>query len=84
LFDEREWSTEMQSTNEAPAKLLYTVEEAGRLLGIKRTTMYELIRTGTLTSVRVGRLRRLRYGDLVTYAGSLASERGSAADVSAA
>ncbi len=53
------------------ARLLYTVEEAGLLLGVKRTTMYQLMRSGALASVQVGRLRRLRHNDLVAFAASL-------------
>lgn len=57
-----------------PPKLLLTVEEAAALLGIKRTLTYELIRTGALASVRVGRLRRVRYSDLDAYAAGLAPD----------
>ncbi len=38
-----------------PERLVYTVEEAGRLLGVSRTTAYECVRTGQLPSVRLGR-----------------------------
>jgi hypothetical protein len=40
--------------------------------------MYELIRTRAVTSVRVGRLRRVRYGDLVAYASSLTADNALA------
>ena len=33
---------------------LYTVEEAGRLLGVGRTTMYNLVHRGEVASVRLG------------------------------
>jgi excisionase family DNA binding protein len=36
-----------------------TVEEAARRLGIGRTTMYGLIASGQVSSVRIGRLRRI-------------------------
>jgi excisionase family DNA binding protein len=36
-------------------RLVYTVEEAGRLLGVSRTTAYECVRTRQLPSVRLGR-----------------------------
>jgi excisionase family DNA binding protein len=45
-------------------KLLLTVTEAGELLGIKRTLMYELISTGAIPTVLIGRLRRIRPADL--------------------
>ncbi|HEY3008655.1 MAG TPA: helix-turn-helix domain-containing protein [Micromonosporaceae bacterium] len=54
-----------------PAPLLLTVEEAARLLRIGRTLMYHLISTGKVDSVTVGRLRRVRLGDLAKYAASL-------------
>jgi excisionase family DNA binding protein len=34
---------------------LYTVVEAARLLGVGRSTMYELVRRGEVSSVRLGR-----------------------------
>ncbi len=55
----------------ATAKLLLTVEEAADLLNIGRTTVYALIRTGQITSVRVGRLRRLRPADIEAYTAHL-------------
>ena len=51
--------------------LLLTVEQAAHLLGVGRTLMYELLRTGQVTSVRVGRLRRIRPADLAAYAEEL-------------
>ncbi len=35
--------------------LTLTVEEAGRLLGVSRSTAYELVRTGELESIRLRR-----------------------------
>lgn len=55
------------------AELLLTVAEAAARLGIGRTLMYELIGTGAIPSVRVGRLRRIRAADLEAYAASLAA-----------
>jgi excisionase family DNA binding protein len=43
----------------APARLLLTVEEAAELLAVGRTTVFHLIRTGQLSTVRIGRLRRV-------------------------
>ncbi|MEO8696404.1 MAG: helix-turn-helix domain-containing protein [Acidimicrobiales bacterium] len=34
---------------------LYTVTEAARLLGVGRSTMYELVRRGDVSSLRLGR-----------------------------
>ena len=36
-------------------RLVFTVEEAGRLLGVSRTTAYECVRTRQLPSIRLGR-----------------------------
>jgi excisionase family DNA binding protein len=40
-------------------KLLLTPKEAARVLGVGRTTLYELLRTGAVTSVRIGGSRRV-------------------------
>jgi excisionase family DNA binding protein len=39
--------------------LLVRPEDAARVLGVGRTKVYELIRSGALRSVRVGGLRRV-------------------------
>jgi excisionase family DNA binding protein len=44
-----------------------TVEEAARRLGIGRTTMYALIASGQVQSVRIGRLRRIPAEALAAY-----------------
>ena len=38
-------------------RLTYTVEEAGRALGISRGLAYEMVREGTLPSLRLGERR---------------------------
>ena len=40
-------------------RLLLTVEEAAKRLGICRSNMFKLIRNGDVESVRIGRLRRI-------------------------
>lgn len=40
-------------TNEE--RLIYTVEEAGKLLGIGRSAAYEAARSGELPVIRIGR-----------------------------
>ncbi len=49
------------TTNE---RLLLTVEEAARRLGIGRTLAWRLVRSGQLPSVRLGRLVRVPQGGL--------------------
>ncbi len=58
----------MKRDRELAGKLLLTVTEAAARLGIGRTLMYDLISTGEIPSVRVGRLRRVRTADLEEYA----------------
>ncbi|OKA03355.1 helix-turn-helix domain-containing protein [Amycolatopsis regifaucium] len=43
----------------ATARRLLTVEEAAESLTVSRTIIYELIRSGELESVSIGRLRRV-------------------------
>ena len=38
-------------------KLLLSPEEAGEVLGVARSTVYDLIRMGVLASVKIGRRR---------------------------
>ena len=40
-------------------RLLLTPEEAAQVLGVGRTTVYGLLRTGQLASVRIGSARRV-------------------------
>jgi excisionase family DNA binding protein len=47
--------------------LLLTVDEAARMLRCGRTTVYQLIRTGELTTVKIGALRRVRLADVEAY-----------------
>ena len=42
-----------------PPRVLFTVEEAARALGIGRTRMFELINDGAVETVLIGRLRRI-------------------------
>ena len=45
-------------------KLLLSIPEAGRMLGISRSKCYDLLRSGHLPSVYIGRSRRIRVKDL--------------------
>ncbi len=42
-----------------PERLLYRVEEAGQELGLSRATVFELLSSGELDSVTIGRSRRI-------------------------
>jgi excisionase family DNA binding protein len=48
-------------------RLLYTTEEAAAALGIGVTKMKELISSGELRSIKVGRLRRITVTSLNEY-----------------
>lgn len=61
----------MTAATPPAGRLLLTVEEAADQLHIGRTTMYALIRTGRIPSTKIGRLRRVRPGDLATYTETL-------------
>ena len=46
-------------------RLLLTVTEAGKSLGVSRSMIYELIAGGQLTSVKLGGARRISHESLV-------------------
>jgi excisionase family DNA binding protein len=48
----------------SPTKLLLTVTEASQVLAISRSKLYELLNSGHLPSVHIGRSRRIRMTDL--------------------
>lgn len=60
---------------ETPLPLLLTPEQAAGRLGVRRTKIYELIRSGDLESVKVGRLRRVPADALTDYVESLRKEK---------
>ncbi|WP_322756370.1 helix-turn-helix domain-containing protein [Frankia sp. Cas3] len=62
-------------------KLLLTPTEAAELLGVSRTTVYELLNAGQIESVRIGRARRIPRVVLVAYVDRLRglSDSGAAA-----
>lgn len=52
-------------------KVLLTVEEAAQRLSIGRTKAYELMATGVLESVTIGRCRRIPAGALEPFVAKL-------------
>lgn len=48
----------------APMKLLLTITEASQVLAISRSKLYELLNSGNLTSLHIGRSRRIRMKDI--------------------
>lgn len=57
-------------------RLLLTPGEAAQLLGIGKTKVFELIRTGAVPSLRIGRARRIPRPAIDAFIASL-TERGS-------
>jgi len=53
-----------QSQEIRPTKLLLTVTEASQVLAISRSKLYELLNSGHLPSVHIGRSRRIRMKDV--------------------
>lgn len=62
----------MTESEEQPKyKLAYCVEEAGDMIGISRRSIYELIRSGQLGSVKIGSRRLIRHTDLERFLAEL-------------
>jgi excisionase family DNA binding protein len=56
---------------ERPQPLLLTVPEAARVLGIGRSTLYELIAAGAIDTVHIGRACRIPISALKHFVESL-------------
>ena len=54
-------------------KLLLSPEEAAELLGVARSTIYDLMRMKILASVKVGRYRKVPVSQLRAYVDRLTS-----------
>ena len=59
-------------------RLLYTINDAAKVLGVGRTKFYELLDAGHIATVTIGRRRLVPAEDLVAYVDRLRSERTSA------
>jgi excisionase family DNA binding protein len=62
------------NVNTAETRVVLTIEEAAKRLGIGRTTMYALVMTGEVRSVTIGRLRRVPVQCLDEYIAALLSQ----------
>jgi excisionase family DNA binding protein len=58
-------------------RVLLSVEEAAEQLSLSRTRLYELIKTGDIASVRVGRLRRVPADALLQFIARLVGEQST-------
>jgi excisionase family DNA binding protein len=75
---EREAESATPPPRAMPERIMLTAEEAAERLGIGRTLMFRLLRTGQIESVRIGRLRRVPASAIQDYAARLA--HGSTAE----
>lgn len=65
--------------NRVSDALLVTVPAAAKMLAVSRSTLYAMLRSGTICSVTIGSLRRIPLSDLMDYIQRLkdqAAERG--------
>lgn len=60
-----------------PIRLVLTIEQAARRLGIGRTLMYSLVMSGEIESVTIGRLRRIPVECLTEYVTGLRNAQQS-------
>ena len=59
-----------------PDRMLYRVEEAAVVLALSRHRLYELIRSGELSTVKIGNLRRVPVQSMVAYVDGLLLKDG--------
>jgi excisionase family DNA binding protein len=78
-FNDQVQDTEGNRGPERSPRLLLTVEEAADRIGICRSNMFKLIRSGDVKSVKVGRLRRVAPAALEDYVRRLSTPVDSAA-----
>jgi excisionase family DNA binding protein len=55
------------------ARLLYRVEEAAEILALGRSTIYELLASGELKSIKIGRACRIAASELDRFVADLGS-----------
>ncbi|WP_263250601.1 helix-turn-helix domain-containing protein [Saccharopolyspora rosea] len=55
--------------------MLLTVEAAARRLSVSRATMFRLLKSGDIASVRIGQARRIPADALTAYVERLAAEQ---------
>lgn len=57
--------------------LIYTIPEAAHVLRISRTKLYELLTTGQIESIHIGRSRKIPADALHAYINRLRTEEGN-------
>ena len=69
----------MDTENVDALRIVLTVEQAAERLSVGRSTMYGLVSSGAVESVKIGQLRRIPVDALVRYVEALRTEKGGAA-----
>jgi excisionase family DNA binding protein len=64
---------------QAPSQILYTVEDATKVLRLSRAELYEQMRAGRLRYVKIGRARRITARAIAEFVALLESESEVAA-----
>ena len=54
-------------TTTTDEKLLHPPEEAAKLLAVSRSQIFEMIASGQIESIKIGRLRRIPHDALTSY-----------------
>ena len=72
--EEQGRSRSEKDTTAPVTHLLLTVEQASSALNISRTRVFELLRDGRLTGVKLGRTTRIRATDLDSFVSSLVAQ----------
>jgi excisionase family DNA binding protein len=60
----------MQQPAATPFPLVVAIRDAARMLAVGRTTLYELIASGQLATIHIGRAVRIPVDDLRTFVNS--------------
>ncbi|MGB5759070.1 MAG: helix-turn-helix domain-containing protein [Acidimicrobiales bacterium] len=80
-IDNDKENSAMQDTDEpmdrSSIQLAYSVPDAAAMIGISRRTCYELMTSGQLRSVKLGRRRLIRHTDLVAFVDALGDEQAA-------
>jgi excisionase family DNA binding protein len=59
-------------------RLLLSIEEAAEVLGVRRSTMFKLLKDGAVTTVSIGRRKLVSADECRRYAEQLIAEQGVA------
>ena len=63
--------------NKVELPMLFTVEQVAQILGIGRSTVFQLIKSEQIESIRLGRSRRIPVDAMQNYVDELRGERTS-------